>query len=70
MIREKTARKIAGEWHGGQWSGLYKVASGNHAILSRDDWRAALDEACEALDEVSNRKDRAALVSLIKWLVG
>ena len=30
-IRERRARRIASEWHGGQWSALYAYCSTGHA---------------------------------------
>lgn len=36
MIRHKTARRLADEWHGGQWTGLYALASSGAIIVNRD----------------------------------
>lgn len=36
MIRHRTARRIAAEWHGGQWTGLYALASSGAIIVNGD----------------------------------
>ena len=42
-LRERRARRIASEWHGGQWSALYAYSSTGHATADtvREAERAA-----------------------------
>ena len=48
MLSEVQARKIATDWHSGQWSALYKISScSDLARLTAVDWHEAFYEACK-----------------------
>lgn len=44
MIKKSEARRIAGEWHGGQNSALYSIASWCGGLLPDETYEAALRE--------------------------
>ena len=59
VITDAQARKIASDWHGGQWSALYSLASAGY--VDRDRVRAEIAAAVQALDVGEVRRDLLAL---------
>jgi hypothetical protein len=63
MLNESEARKIAGDWHGGQWSPLYAFCSSGTITPGID------SEISQCLREVQNRPeyyDEHAVENLLK----
>lgn len=61
-MNEETARRIASEWHNGQFTGLYAFASSGYvSVDAREETESAYDHA-ESADQTS------ALADLIEYL--
>lgn len=64
--QEETAKEIAIDWHGGQWSPLYKIACGNLRKMTADDVKDAIDEVNRNLKDCEPReKKRLELLKVI-----
>ena len=72
MITNKRAREIAANWYGGQWTGLYMIASCERlSALTVENWNTARAEAVtEERKAWAAHRDRdvLALRSLISWI--
>lgn len=76
MIPEKMARQIASEWHGGQWSGLYAIAScQDYKKVPPATWHDAYWEALRAARRAAEiaasggaKKDYKKLQKLAEWI--
>ena len=62
-ISTQTARRIAGEWHGGQWSAMYSLCSTGH--VGRDRLLKEIDQDLEGEDRP---KERFRLRLLRAWV--
>ena len=71
-IKEKMAREIASEWHSGQWSGLYSIAScQDYKNVPPTTWHDAYWEARRNAQEASGaggKKDAQRLTKLADWI--
>lgn len=68
MISEQRARELAGLWHSGQWSGLYKVSSAkDHGALTCADWGDAYRETVRER-ALQRGAERAQLSALAGWI--
>ena len=75
MITDSTARRIASEWYGGQWSALYLlVCNSNFSRLSIADFNNMIDEVDKELHACVRRilerstKETTDLLHLKTWL--
>lgn len=63
----ETAKEIAADWHGGQWSPLYKVACGNLGKMTAEDIQGAIHEVEK--DLVDCEPEEAERLKLLKAIL-
>lgn len=66
MISDLRARQIAADWHGGQWTGLYALASSGAIVDGVDN--EILDDLNSILTQKGRGQDRQALRALYSYV--
>ncbi|GAA5021774.1 hypothetical protein [Actinopolymorpha pittospori] len=64
IINDGQARRLAAEWHGGQWTALYSLASSGH--IDRDRLRTEISREVQALEHGCPRRDLLALDKYVR----
>ena len=67
-ISTQTARRIAGEWHGGQWSALYSLCSTGNVDPRRLLWEIDHDLNSISAKGAGTPKERFRLRVLRAWV--
>jgi uncharacterized protein len=70
VVTVAEARELAGLWHGGMMSGLYKISCNEtHEKLTREDFEKAIEEVNREIIYETGREERAELQRLKRYLV-